>query len=70
MIAGYGSAEEFDYTHVIASTNDGHPFFQLRRLDFTAKLALENDSITAPEVAAPASSGRDGRGGSGGVALG
>lgn len=65
MVAGDGSAEEFDDAHVVAPADDGESLPELGGLDFAAELALENDDALGPESATPGAGG-----GGGGVGLG
>jgi hypothetical protein len=60
VVAGDGSAEEFDDAHVVATANDGEALSELLRLDFAAEFSLENDGVFASESAAPGACGGGG----------
>ena len=46
VVAGDGSADEFDYTDVVATTDDGEALFKLIELEFAREFPLENDVHT------------------------
>ena len=60
VVAGDGSAEELDEAEVVATADNGKALLELGHLDLAAELALENDSVFAPESAAPGAGGGGG----------
>jgi hypothetical protein len=65
VVAGDGSTEELDKAEVVATADNGDALLELGHLDLAAELALENDSVFAPNSAAPGAGGGGGGVGSG-----
>jgi hypothetical protein len=62
VAAGDGSAEELDEVEVVATANNNKVLLEQGHLDLAAELALENDSVFAPESATPGAGGGVGSG--------
>lgn len=53
VVAGDGSAEEFDEAAVVATADEGEAVTELREVHVAAKLALENDDVAVANGTAP-----------------